>query len=84
MKKKTKNKIIKSSVVGALGAAAAGGVTYLLSNKKTRKKINAVIKNIEKRGGEEIDKVLNSVSVAKKKSEKKIAKKLKSIKSKTK
>lgn len=39
MKKKTKEKIIKSSVAGVLGAAAAAGATYLLSNKKTRKKM---------------------------------------------
>ncbi len=79
MKKASKEKLIKGSIVGALGAAAVGGAAYLLSNKKARQKIGKAIKSLEKRGGEELEKVLDSVKNAKEVSEKKVKKTLKQI-----
>lgn len=79
MKKKNKDKLIKGSIVGALGAAAVGGAAYLLSNKKTRQKIGTAIKSLGKKGEKELEKVLNSVKTAKKTSESKLKKTVKKI-----
>ena len=74
MKKKTKNKIIKGSIAGVIGAAVAGGTAYLLSNKKARKKIGKFVDNIEEKGGVELEKVLKTVKSAQKKSQNKVNK----------
>lgn len=79
MKKKTREKLIKGGIVGALGAAAAGGAAYLLSNKKARKRFGKAVKTLEEKGEVELEKVLKSVNTAKKKSEKKVRKVLKDI-----
>ena len=44
MKKKTREKLIKGGIVGALGAAAAGGAAYLLSNKNRFKCIIMLVR----------------------------------------
>ena len=72
MKRKTKENIIKGSIIGALGAAAAGGAAYLLSNKNTRKELRKVVNTIQKKGGAELAKALKSVESAKNKSKKRI------------
>jgi uncharacterized membrane protein YebE (DUF533 family) len=84
MKKKTKENLLKGSIIGALGAAAAGGAAYLLSNKNTRKELGKVVKTIQEKGGAELAKVLKSVNTAKNKSKKKISKTRKTINSKNK
>jgi len=84
MKKKTKENLLKGSIIGALGAAVAGGAAYLLSNKNTRKELGKVVKTIQEKGGAELTRALESVSVAKNKSKKKIYKARKIITSKNK
>jgi len=84
MKKRTKEKLIKGGIVGALGAAAAGGAAYLLSNKKARNKLGKVVKALEVKGEVELDKVLKSVKKAKKKSEQKVKEVLKDVNNKAK
>jgi len=74
VKKGTKNNILKGSIAGVLGAAVAGGAAYLLSNKKTRKKIGKIVNTLEEKGGAELEKVLESVKSQQKKSQKKVIK----------
>lgn len=72
MKKKTKQKLIRGGIAGALGAAIAGGTAYLLSNKKARQKLGNILKDVEEMGEEELGKVLKNVKSAKVKTEKKV------------
>ena len=79
MKKKTKDRLIKGGIVGALGAAVAGGAAYILSNKKARQKLGKILKDVEEMGEDELGKVLESVKSAKVKSEKKVKKVIKEV-----
>ncbi|KKR10164.1 MAG: hypothetical protein UT39_C0022G0018 [Candidatus Woesebacteria bacterium GW2011_GWA1_39_21] len=82
MKRTAKNKLLKSTLAGALGAAAVGGAAYLLSNKKIRKKLGKFAKDIEKKGEEGIEKVLEDVQTARRKTEKRAKKAIRKIQSK--
>lgn len=84
MNKKTKSRLIKGSIVGALGAALAGGAAYLMSNKKARQKVVKLLKDVETMGESEVGKVLKSVRSAKSKSEKKVKAVLKKVNNKRK
>ncbi len=84
MKRKTKEKLIRGGIAGALGAAIAGGTAYLLSNKKARQKLGKILKDVENMGEEELGKVLKTVGEAKKKSEKKVKRVMKDVGKKTK
>lgn len=83
MKKQTKKKLIRSGIAGAIGAAAIGGAAYLMSNKKVRKQVGRIAKDLEKKGEKELDRVLDDVRKARSKAQRKTKKTIKKIKSKS-